>query len=113
MEQQVEVQVHVLGDEDGVRVIVCAGEFDQETLEPLRAACMAAADDPGVRRIVLDVTQVAFADSSMLNLMVRMLRTGRLVLAGPVPPRLGRLLDLTQARDLFPTADGIEAARTL
>ncbi|MFD3682816.1 STAS domain-containing protein [Streptomyces sp. NPDC058613] len=108
-----EQQVRVLPDEDGVRVIRCVGDFDQDTLDPLTHACTNAADDPGVRRIVLDVTEVAFADSSMLNLMVRMLRTGRLVVAGPVPPRLGRLLDLTQVRAVLPTADGIDAARTL
>ncbi|MFD3328018.1 STAS domain-containing protein [Streptomyces sp. NPDC058701] len=108
-----EQQVRVLPDEGGVRVIVCAGDFDQDTLEPLDQACADAEDDPGVRRIVLDVTRVDFADSSMLNLMVRVLRTGRLVVAGPVPPRLGRLLDLTQVRDLLPTADGIDAARSL
>ncbi|MFD3679166.1 STAS domain-containing protein [Streptomyces sp. NPDC058613] len=108
-----EQQVRVLPDEDGVRVIVCAGDFDQDTLALLDQACTHAADDPGVRRIVLDVTQVAFADSSMLNLMVRMLHTGRLVLAGPVPEQLGWLLDLTQVRAVLPTADGIEAARAL
>lgn len=48
----------------------------------------------------------------MLNLMLILLRACRLALAGPVPPRLGRVLDLTQARDLFPTADGIDAAGT-
>ncbi len=109
MEQQVQVQ----SDEDGVRVIVCGGEFDQDTLNPLEQACTAAADDPGVRRIVLDVTEVTFADSSMLNLMLLVRRTGRLVLAGPLPHQLSRLLDLTEARDLFPTAESIDAARTL
>ncbi|MFD3762624.1 STAS domain-containing protein [Streptomyces sp. NPDC058622] len=110
---QVEQQVRVLPDEDGIRVIVCTGDFDQDTLYPLNHACTNAADDPGVRRIVLDVTQIAFADSSMLNLMVRMLRTGRLVVSGPVPARLGRVLVLAEVRGLFPTADGIDAARAL
>ncbi|MFD3940765.1 STAS domain-containing protein [Streptomyces sp. NPDC058611] len=108
-----EQQVRVLRDEDGVRVIVCTGDFDQDTLGPLDQACTAAVDAPGVRRIVLDVTQVGFADSSMLNLIIRILRTGRLVMAGPVPPQLGWLLDLTQVRAVLPTADGIEAARAL
>ncbi|MFD3761471.1 STAS domain-containing protein [Streptomyces sp. NPDC058622] len=108
-----EQQVRVLPDEDGVRVIMCAGDFDQDSLQPLDRACTDAADDPGVRRIVLDVTQIDFADSSLLNLLVRMLHTGRLVVAGPVPLQLGRLLDLTQVRGVLPTADGIAAARTL
>ncbi|MFD9336203.1 STAS domain-containing protein [Streptomyces sp. NPDC060028] len=108
-----EQQVRVRPDEDGVRVIVCVGEFDQDTLQPLRESGAQAATDPDVRRIVLDVSQVAFADSSMLNQMLLLLRTGRLVLAGPVPPQLGRLLDLTEARDLFPVADSVEAASSL
>ncbi|MEU9028981.1 STAS domain-containing protein [Streptomyces sp. NPDC048383] len=108
-----EQQVDVLPDEDGVRVIACTGEFDQDILGPLKAACTAATDDPGVRRIVLDVTQVAFADSSMLNLMLRLRATDRLVLAGPLPAQLARLLDVTSARTLFLTAEGIEAARVL
>ncbi|MFJ5811241.1 hypothetical protein [Streptomyces sp. NPDC093093] len=33
-----EQQVRVLPDDDGVRVIVCAGEFDADTLGPLEAA---------------------------------------------------------------------------
>ncbi|MFD3807803.1 STAS domain-containing protein [Streptomyces sp. NPDC058611] len=109
MEQQVRVEPDV----GGVRVIVCAGEFDQDTLEPFRAVGTAAAADPEVRRIVLDLRRVSFADSSMLNQMLMLLRTGRLVLAGPVPHQLDRLLLLTQARDLFTIADGVEAARTL
>ncbi|MEU9235587.1 STAS domain-containing protein [Streptomyces subrutilus] len=108
-----EQQVQVLPDEGGVRVIVCGGEFDQDTLGPLREACAAAADDPGVRRIVLDVAKVTFVDSSMLNQMLLVRRTGRLVLAGPLPHQLDRLLDLTAARDLFATVEGIDAARTL
>ncbi|MEU9028933.1 hypothetical protein AB0D46_15655 [Streptomyces sp. NPDC048383] len=49
----------------------------------------------------------------MLNLMLLLLRTGRLVLAGPVPERLVRLLDITEARALFTTTNGTEEARAL
>lgn len=59
------------------------------------------------------ITGVTFANSSMLNVMILLLRTGRLVLAGTVPPQLGRLLDVTQAGQLFTTADTVEAARGL
>ncbi|MEU9031201.1 STAS domain-containing protein [Streptomyces sp. NPDC048383] len=97
MEQRVEVRP----DEAGVRVIMCAGEFDQDTIGPLRAAADAALADPAVRRIALDVTGVEFADSTFLNLLLRLRRTGRLVLIGPTPHRLNRVFDLTQAGDLF------------
>lgn len=49
----------------------------------------------------------------MLNVMILLLRTGRLVLAGTMPPQLSRLLNLTGAGPLFPTADTVEAARVL
>ncbi|MFD3682766.1 STAS domain-containing protein [Streptomyces sp. NPDC058613] len=106
-------QVVVRPDVDGVRVIACSGEFDQDTLHPLKAAADEATADPDVRRIVLDVSQVAFADSSMLNLMLMLLRSGRLVLAGPVPVQLEQLMEITQSRPLFATTGGIEAARAL
>ncbi|MFD5892016.1 STAS domain-containing protein [Streptomyces sp. NPDC060334] len=109
-----EQEVLVLPDEgDGVRVIACAGEFDQDTLEAFRKAGGPAVADPAVRRIVLDVSRLTFADSSMLNEMLRLLRSGRLVLAGPLPPSLERVFELTQAGSLFPTAHSVEAARIL
>ncbi|MFJ5812263.1 STAS domain-containing protein [Streptomyces sp. NPDC093093] len=107
-------QVLVLPDEgDGVRVIACVGEFDQDTLEAFREAGNPAAADPSVRRIVLDVSRLTFADSSMLNEMLRLLRSGRLVLAGPIPPSLRRVFELTGAGLLFATAESVEAARIL
>ncbi|WP_392895587.1 STAS domain-containing protein [Streptomyces sp. LN699] len=109
-----EQEVLVLPDEgDGVRVIACVGEFDQDTLEAFREAGNPAAADPTIRRIVLDVSRLTFADSSMLNEMLRLLRSGRLVLAGPLPPSLERLFELTGAGLLFPAAESVEAARIL
>ncbi|WP_150521109.1 STAS domain-containing protein [Streptomyces subrutilus] len=96
-----------------MRVIVCVGEFDQDTLGPLREAGAAAVADPSIRRTVLDVSRAAFADSAMLNQMLRLLRHGRLVLAGPLPGSLARTWEVTEADRLFPTADGVDAARAL
>ncbi|MER5807850.1 STAS domain-containing protein [Streptomyces sp. NPDC002033] len=98
-------------DEAGVRVIVCAGEFDQETLGPLQEATDAALADRAVRRIALDITGVEFADSTLLNLLLRLRRSGRLVLIGPAPHRLNRLFDLTGAGDLFQMVPSAEEAR--
>ncbi|MFD9380838.1 STAS domain-containing protein [Streptomyces sp. NPDC059999] len=109
-----EQEVLVLPDEgDGVRVIACVGEFDQDTLEAFRRAANAAVADPALRRIVLDVSRLTFADSSMLNEMLRLLRSGRLVLAGPLPASLERVFELTGVGSLFPTAHSLGAARTL
>ncbi|MGW6882841.1 STAS domain-containing protein [Streptomyces goshikiensis] len=105
--------VTVLPDIDGVRVITCTGEYDQDTLAPFRQAVDQAVADP-VRRIVVDVSGIAFADSSMLNEMVRLLRTGcPLVLAGPLPPQLARLFELTSAHQIFTITDSVDAARAL
>ncbi|GHI90410.1 STAS domain-containing protein [Streptomyces xanthophaeus] len=104
-------QVLALPDRnDGARVIVCAGEFDQRTLAAVEEAGAAAIDDPDIRRIVLDISRVTFADSSMLNEMFRLRRNSNLVLVGPLPTSLARVLELTQARALFHVADSIEAA---
>lgn len=46
----------------------------------------------------------------MLNEMFRLRRNSRLVLIGPLPTSLERVLELTQARALFHVADSIEAA---
>ncbi|WP_405705558.1 STAS domain-containing protein [Streptomyces sp. NBC_00069] len=100
-------------DEHGVRVIVCEGEFDQDTMGPLQRAADAAIADPGIRRIALDVTSVEFSDSTLLSLMLHLLRTGRLVLIGPTPQRLNPIFDLTQAGDLFPVMASADAARRL
>ncbi|MER7124438.1 STAS domain-containing protein [Streptomyces goshikiensis] len=109
-----EQQVTVLPDIDGIRVITCTGEYDQETLEPLRQAAAQAASDPAVRTIVLDVSKVVFADSSMLNEMIQLRHSSRpLVLAGPLPPQLNRLFDLTSAHQVFTITDSLEAARAL
>ncbi|MFD3761540.1 STAS domain-containing protein [Streptomyces sp. NPDC058622] len=107
-------QVLTLPDrDDGTRVIVCVGEFDQQTLESVRQAGAAAIADPAIHHIVMDVSRITFADSSMLNEMFRLLRNSSLALVGPLPTSLERVLELTQARTLFRIADSIEAARTL
>ncbi|MCX4776151.1 STAS domain-containing protein [Streptomyces sp. NBC_01264] len=104
-------QVLALPDRnDGARVIVCAGQFDQRTLRAVQDAGTAAINAPDIQRIVLDVSRVTFADSSMLNEMFRLRRNSDLVLVGPLPTSLARVLELTQARALFHVTDTIESA---
>ncbi|MCX4776164.1 STAS domain-containing protein [Streptomyces sp. NBC_01264] len=106
--------VTVLPDVEGVRVIACAGEFDQDTLEPFSRAVDLAVADPTVRTIVVDVSQVTFADSSMLNALMCLRGTGsRLILSGPIPARLARLFELTSAGQIFTIVDSVDAARAL
>ncbi|MFE6912173.1 STAS domain-containing protein [Streptomyces erythrochromogenes] len=89
---------------DGVRVLVCAGEFDLDTTGKLAAACDRDAAD--ARLLVLDVTGVTFADSSFLNVLIRLNNSRTLVLAGPLPHQLERLLEMTGALALFSVRDG-------
>ncbi|MFF3214470.1 STAS domain-containing protein [Streptomyces sp. NPDC002886] len=64
--------------------------------------------------IIVDVSQVAFADSSVLNALIRLRRSdSRLILAGPIPARLARLCELTAADQIFTIADSVDAARAL
>ncbi|MCX5265760.1 STAS domain-containing protein [Streptomyces sp. NBC_00199] len=53
---------------DGIRVITVAGEIDFDTIEPLRQAL----DVPDLPqpRIVIDVHQVTFMDSTGINLLI-------------------------------------------
>ncbi|MFE0581439.1 MULTISPECIES: STAS domain-containing protein [unclassified Streptomyces] len=99
-----EARGHVETRSDGdVRIVVMAGEFDIDTVADLRTALDPAA--PGVSRFVLDVTAVTFVDSAALGIMLQPAVLDRpVVLAGTVPRRLARLLEITGADLAFATA---------
>ncbi|MGW6876745.1 STAS domain-containing protein [Streptomyces xanthophaeus] len=99
----VEMQSH--GD---VRVVVLAGEFDMDTVHELRTAMDPEA--PGVTRFVLDVGGVTFVDSTALSIMLQPVLDRHVVLAGEVPPRLARLLELTGADRAFAKAASVPEA---
>ncbi|MFF3728558.1 STAS domain-containing protein [Streptomyces erythrochromogenes] len=91
---------------DGVCVVACAGEFDQDTVGLLEVTC--ERETASAKLLVLDVKNVAFADSSFLNTLIRLRNTRPLVLAGPLPAQLHRLLDMTGALALFEMREGGE-----
>ncbi|MFJ6252505.1 MULTISPECIES: STAS domain-containing protein [unclassified Streptomyces] len=91
-------QVTVKTDLDGVRAVICSGEFDMDTIGQLRETC-AEADPAGL--LVVDVTQVSFADSTFVNLLVHLRNTRPLALQGPLPHQLHRVMELTSALALF------------
>lgn len=100
--------------EDGpVRVIHCAGELDVESAPGLQQAGEQAAFESGVRRLILDVSGLTFADSSGLNCLIRLHQMVPLVLSGPVPDQLLRLLQVTGADEIFPRAGNVDAARDM
>ncbi|KPI31482.1 Sulfate transporter/antisigma-factor antagonist STAS [Actinobacteria bacterium OV450] len=89
---------------DGVWVVDCAGEFDLDTTEKLSAACDRD-DVAGTRLLVVDVAGVAFAESSFLNVLLRLRNSRSLVLAGPLPSQLERPLVKTGTLALFTVRD--------
>ncbi|MFJ3637603.1 STAS domain-containing protein [Streptomyces sp. NPDC090112] len=97
-------RVTVRTEPDGVWVVVCSGEFDLDTTGKLAAACDGEVGD--ARLLVLDVTGVTFADSSFLNVLIRLHNSRSLVLAGPLPHQLERLLEMTGALALLTIRDG-------
>ncbi|WP_411104927.1 STAS domain-containing protein [Streptomyces sp. cmx-4-9] len=97
--------VTVLSDRDGQRVVRCAGDFDFNTLAPLREACDTAVAAADVHRLVLDVRDVTFGDSTFLNLLVTVAREAELRLLGPLPRQLARLLAVTGTDQFIPVDD--------
>ncbi|MER7837091.1 STAS domain-containing protein [Streptomyces sp. NPDC096040] len=86
-------------------VITVRGEVDYADVQGFEQA-WEAADSAAMPVTAVDLTQVTFADSMLLNALIearlRHRATGReLVLIGPLRPAISRLLTLTGAIDLF------------
>ncbi|MEU9034116.1 STAS domain-containing protein [Streptomyces sp. NPDC048352] len=96
-------RVTVRAEADGACVVVCSGEFDLDTVGELEAVC--AQEAAGAQRLVLDVSGVVFADSSFLNVLLGLRNRRPLVLEGPLPHQLHRLLEMTGVLPLFEVRD--------
>ncbi|MER5811834.1 STAS domain-containing protein [Streptomyces sp. NPDC002033] len=94
--------------EGAVRIVVMAGEFDMDTSGELRTALDPEVD--GIARFVLDVAGVTFVDSTALSLMLQPALNRPVVLAGNVPHRLARLLEITGADQVFAFAPTVAEA---
>lgn len=104
----VEVAVHRAG---AALVLAVRGELDLDTLEPLRAALAAAARED-VPRVVLDMSQVSFCDSSTMNELLRAdvaIGAGRLWIAAP-SPFVARLFGLVGLPMVLTVRDTVEEA---
>lgn len=92
----------------GAALIALAGELDLAASPDFRRALETALEEqPG--RVVLDLAETAFLDSTMLKELLRAKAEvsdagGTLVLAGLQPP-VRRLLDLTRTAALFTIVD--------
>ncbi|MFF9869888.1 STAS domain-containing protein [Streptomyces sp. NPDC013953] len=86
--------VQALPDEHDTRIILCSGELDIATTPQLRAVLEQAAAD-NIRRTVVDLSLVSFADSSLISALVRAHHTQRLVVTVPLTSPLRRIFALT------------------
>ncbi|WP_345700649.1 STAS domain-containing protein [Kitasatospora terrestris] len=98
----------------GVETVRAQGELDWEDAQEFaQRLTTALARSP--RLLVVDLAQVTFADSSVLQALLTAHRRtaedgGRLVLAGPLPEAVRRLLDLASATGYFHIAADAAAA---
>ncbi|MFI6408195.1 STAS domain-containing protein [Streptomyces sp. NPDC050548] len=93
---------------DGTVVVAAAGEIDQQTAGSLREAL--ELPDGVAPRIVLDLREVTFMDSSGINVLLAVHQTlaqadGWLRLAGTAPSvlRIIQLVGIDAVIDCFPT----------
>ncbi|WP_225802693.1 STAS domain-containing protein [Streptomyces sp. NK15101] len=93
-------------------LLSASGEFDVDTIDCLRDA-LAAAEQAHAERILLDLADVVFGDSTFLHELVRAHRKApRLVLVGPLPSQIRRLFELTGTYRLFRIAMDGDGAPT-
>ncbi|MFF8830906.1 STAS domain-containing protein [Streptomyces sp. NPDC015131] len=104
-----DAHVQALPDESGTRIILCSGEFDTATAPQLRSALEAAEADR-VRRTVVDLSLVTFADSSLISALVDGHHKQRLVVALPVTSPVRRILSLTGLEDVLDLAPDLSTA---
>lgn len=108
-----------LGLENGTQsswtVVRVSGELDLHTSPQLREHVLALVGEPPVR-IALDLTDVAFMDSSSLGTLVTCLkrvreRDGQLVLVGVTgsPMKVFTLTGLDRVFDIVPSRDRLPA----
>lgn len=91
--------------ENGVERLTPIGELDLATTPILEREFDSAFGDDGVRMIVLDLTELAFMDSSGLHLMLRMAdacRGGDRLRVVSGSRSVERLFDLSGARERLP-----------
>ncbi|MFK0239054.1 STAS domain-containing protein [Streptomyces vinaceus] len=92
--------VQRMPDENGVRIILCHGEFDAHSSGLLDRELREAAHER-VSRVILDASQITFADSAFLSVLIAGHRALPLILAGPLQHRFAGLLATTRLDTVF------------
>ncbi|MCF3964186.1 STAS domain-containing protein [Streptomyces fuscigenes] len=111
-EESAAVTVSAAGHD--VKVVRVKGDVDYENA-PLLAEALRRVGDPGARLLVADLSELAFADSTVLHVLLevqrrRRLTGGRMIIAGPLQETVGRLFEVTGTTTFFEFAPTVEAA---
>jgi anti-sigma B factor antagonist len=106
-----EVDVETSGN--GARVLTLRGELDVSTVPRFKQALRDALDDQPEPRVLVDLAEVTFIDSTALMTLLGVLRElnrreGHLALAcsNPTVLRLFEVTPTTETFRIFPTRDG-------
>jgi anti-anti-sigma factor len=99
--------------EDGIAIAELAGELDLARAPALREQLLGLLR-PGSSRLILDLSQVSFADASGLAVLVgtgrRARRLGGFQRLAAVSPQVARVLNLTGLRRHLPVFPTVQAA---
>ncbi|WJV44308.1 STAS domain-containing protein [Streptomyces flavofungini] len=88
-------------------MVAVIGEMDVEYEPDIELALEAT---PLTLRLVLDLTRLEFADSTLLNVLIRAHRRRDLRILGPMPAQLRELMRVTGTLGYFHVCDSLEEA---
>lgn len=98
-----------LSSDGDTSVLTLAGELDLSTTADLSGAAADALSRPECRRLVLDLSQLRFIDSSGINALIEVRaatrRAGAALHISRLSPRAAEVLRLTAVDQLFDIAD--------
>jgi anti-sigma B factor antagonist len=105
--------IEVRNTPNGVVVLALEGEFDLSAAPTLRER-LDAVRTAGARGVVLDMSEVTFADSATLRELLRaeaaLHADGVPLVLAAVRPAVARLLELTRTTSLLTSAPTVDAA---
>jgi anti-sigma B factor antagonist len=102
---------------EGACTLVLSGEADLAVADDIVQLGRASLDDAATRRLVVDLKDVTFIDSTSLGALVTLnnlaQRSSRRFELTQVPPRVERVLAVTGLDKVFGRVAGASAVRTL
>ena len=109
-----DLQLATRNERDGATVVSIRGDVDNDTAPQLRDA-LSAAFGNGATRVVVDLSETDFLDSSGLGALVGVSKQnadrGPLVVVCP-KPHLRKLFEISRLDEVLPVHDNLAAALT-